>query len=532
MDLSKLSNEQLAELYKGVGGFGDVSVQPTGASPLAGMSDDDLMAAFQASQQTTTPAQQISTEFQNQQIAAGQRTTPNIGAQMPNLVSDDVHESDAGFAMFRDPRTGQMVEAQDNKHVILRDPSDNRLKVFARTPETDEGRMSAAGRLLMTGMAAGAPTARAAIPAVGRIPTREALFDAADAGYKSARNLGVQFDPRALSEEAFRIGGALAEDGLDVITAKNTHALLSRLSTAADNSPVAGRFSDLESVRRALGKVASGASSADVLARSDAAAATRAIQAIDDFLSNPGGAVVAGNADELSRIAQEARANYAAASRSARVGRAEDLAELQAATGGSGANIDNAIRQRAKDILKNPKELRGWSKEEIADLRRVAVGTKARNAARLLGKLAPTGIVSMGGGGAVGAGLGFTVAGPAGAAVGAYAVPAAGFAFKKLGDVMTANQLNRLDELLRANSPLGRQMQSSFTDWTAKLDDLVRVPSTPKVAQFALATRNFTNNLRDAGISISPTEFMRLIQGPMKSGAGDEQPESVGVINQ
>lgn len=460
---------------------------------------------------------QMLTDFQNQAIAGGQQTTPLISAQMPSLVSTEVHESDAGFAVYRDPATGQMVEVDRNKQVVLRDPADNRLKVFARSENTDEGALDAGARILAPGLAAGSPTARAAIPAAARsAPSRQALFDAADAGYDAARNLGVKFNPSAVGDVAHNMRGALMSDGFDPITAKNTHALLGRLTEAADNVPqgVSGSFNDLESVRRALGKVASGATSADGLARSDAAAATRAIKAIDDFLASPGNAVTAGNAEELSRLVRDARGNYAAASRSARVGRAEDLAEGRTGSAGSGSNTDNALRQRARDILKSPKELRGWSKEEIGELRRLVVGTPVRNMSRLLGKLAPTGAVSA----VISGGSGAAIAGP----VGAVGLPVAGFAFKKLGDVLTMRQMNKLDEMLRANSPLGRQVQSSFSDWSGKLDDLARVPSAPKVAQFAIATRNFTNNLRDAGINVSPAEFMRSVQGVIQGRAEDE----------
>lgn len=471
------------------------------------------------------PGVQVLVDFQNQAIAGGQQTTPQMSAQMPNLVSTEVFENDAGFAAYRDPATGQLVEVDKGKQVVLRDPSDNRLKVFNRTQETDEGRLDAAARVLAPGLAAGAPTARAAIPAM-RAPSREQLFDAASKGYKAARNLGVRFEPQAVGDLAYKTRGLLMNDGLDTITAKNTHSLLERLTTAADNVPqgVAGSFSDIDNIRKALGRVASGAKSPDGLVRSDAAAASRAIEAIDEFLANPGAAVVAGDAGRLSSIAKDARGNFAAASRSARIGRAEDLAELQAATGGSGANIDNALRQRAKDILRNPKELRGWSPQEVAELRRLAVGTPVRNMSRLLGKLAPTGVVSA----TLSGGAGFV----GGGGVGAVAVPAAGFAFKKLGDVLTARQLNKLDELLRQNSPLARQMQSSFGDWSGKLDDLVKVPSAPKVAQFALASRNFINNLRDAGINVQPAEFLRAVQGVIQGRAEDEQQEPVRVIDQ
>lgn len=126
-----------------------------------------------AKPEKTSPAQQMLVDFGNQGVAAGQRTSPVISAHMPNLISDQVHENDAGEAMYVDPQTDQLMPTDSNKHVILRDPSDQKLKVFARTPETNEGYLASLGRLLGTGMAASpievSKAAPAAITAAERI---------------------------------------------------------------------------------------------------------------------------------------------------------------------------------------------------------------------------------------------------------------------------------------------------------------------------------------------------------------------------
>ncbi len=114
---------------------------------------------LEAAQPTTSTLQRVAIDFANQGNAAGQRTTPNTGAYK-NLISSEVHENDAGEAMFRD-KSGQVVPTDRNKHVILLDPADNKLKVYGRSEDTDEGVLSSAGRLLGTGLASGAPTARA-----------------------------------------------------------------------------------------------------------------------------------------------------------------------------------------------------------------------------------------------------------------------------------------------------------------------------------------------------------------------------------
>ena len=123
-------------------------------------------------EQTTSPAAELTLDFMNQGSAAGQRTTPNINAQMKNFISDDVHENDAGEILYRDPKSGKLVQTDQNKQVALRDPADGKIKVFARTADTNEGVLSAVGRLIGTGMATGAPAARASAPEVVQAATR------------------------------------------------------------------------------------------------------------------------------------------------------------------------------------------------------------------------------------------------------------------------------------------------------------------------------------------------------------------------
>lgn len=119
----------------------------------------EQMAPGQAAPQKVDNFGQILTGFENQQLAASQRTAPNP-ENYKKLVSSDVHENDAGEAMYVDPVTGKLEKTDSNKHAMLRDPSDNRLKIYERSPSTDEGVLSSAGRMLGTGLASGAPTSR------------------------------------------------------------------------------------------------------------------------------------------------------------------------------------------------------------------------------------------------------------------------------------------------------------------------------------------------------------------------------------
>jgi hypothetical protein len=170
---------------------------------------------------------------------------------------------------------------------------------------------------------------------------------------------------------------------------------------------------------------------------------------------------ISGDAALYAKTMQNAVGNYAAGKRSGIVTGKEALGELNAATAGSGANEDNALRQAFKQLARPinntnvPKWKRlGFNNEEGAAIERAATGSALGNTARYLGKLAPTGSVS----GALGSGLGYSAAGPMGAVI----APAAGYIAKKIGDLSTKRAVAAVDSLVRSRSPLAAQVAAQL----------------------------------------------------------------------
>jgi hypothetical protein len=475
------------------------------------------------------PSTQLATDFMNQGAAAGQGTTPNVAAHQPNLISNEVHQDELGNVLYRDRATGQMVPTDKNKHVVLRDPVDQTPKVFARTSDgitaTDEGRLSAAGRILGTGLATGAPTARPSIPEVtrqvvrGPVPSADQLKQIARVeGYKSPEVAALQVRPEALQRIARTIEDTLSAD-FDEVMSPKTYALLRKGLEAPEGSFVTGQ--NYESLRKKLGKLLK---SPDGEERE---AARAAIGQLDDaFIGLQKADVLAGDPETTARLLKEARANWGAAKRSERVTGAEERALDRAGATGSGANVDNASRQHLDRILaaeaKRPGSS-GLNKAEIAEVRAIVRGEPVGNAARLLGKLAPTGIVSAGGG----AGLGFLMGG----AAGGFALPAVGMVSKMLGDSMTATKIARLDELVRSRSPAAKALESSSTKWARSFEDLSANPNGSKLAAFMLASRNLANTFNGAGIKVTTSDLIKAMQGPVRSAAEDEQPKPERVLD-
>lgn len=279
--------------------------------------------------------------------------------------------------------------------------------------------------------------------AAAEAPTVEALDSAARGSYDVARGVGLELDPHGIQTLALRLRGALHDDGFrpQAHSAPGSFGVLDELTNVPPGSRVTA--ADFESARRALGRVAG-----NHQAPTDQLAANRIREELDRYLENvPPADVLHGDPDAVSHALRDARGNYGAARRSERVTEAADRADLNAATSNSGANIDNATRQRMKALAVSPTQSRGFSPQELTQIEGVARGTPVGNTARSVGSI-------LGGGGGLGAlaagGTGVAAAGPIGAAV-----PAIGYLAKQVGNRVTANGVRAVDDAVRMRSPLG-----------------------------------------------------------------------------
>lgn len=280
-------------------------------------------------------------------------------------------------------------------------------------------------------------------------PTADELKAAAKGGYDSARNAKIEFKPEALTDFSVKVKTDLNTDGINEILAPKTFGLLDKLGTAPQGATVT--VDNFRTLQRSLGRAAASPDATERMA------ATRALQSLNGHLENiPASNILKGtaaDAAEVSNTIKTANANYAASKRSDLIQGKVDRAELNASTANSGQNLDNSLRQQVKSILTNPKALRGFNAEEKAQMMKVASGTAPGNIIRHVGNL-------LGGGGGLGAlttGAAATYA--AGGPIG-MAAPLAGWALKKAGNALTANNIAKLDELVRSRSPLAQQQFS------------------------------------------------------------------------
>jgi hypothetical protein len=463
----------------------------------------------------TSQGTKIGIDFANSQAAAGQRTTPNIDAQYKNLVSDQTFESDAGEVLFRDPVTGKVMPTDQNKHVALRDPADNRVKIFARTESTDEGALSAGGRLMMSGMGAGAATAR---PSIGVAAAKEVqpaasdIFSTAKPFYRAFKNEagGIEVPPETASGFGLRIKDALDKANLIPELAPPVFSAIGIFDRGEGLT-----LASLQNIKRVVGR---GFNSPDKNIRDAAAVASGEIGKIISEVSQTAGQNLK-TADAIHSTARSVQD----------LQRKGAVADLRAGRAGYGGNAVNSMRQVLSPIVQRAVEGKntGFKPDEIQAMREIVEGTTATNALRLAGQASPTkGIMNSG----LAAHGGYLASGGVGAAV----IPALGAASNKVATILTGRQIDRLKELVAKRSPAYADAVAKATQRYENAQmDLVNKPTPAKFAAYLSASRALSAGFQRDGIQVSSGELLRAIQGgSMKAAADDDEQPVDRVGNQ
>jgi hypothetical protein len=164
------------------------------------------------------------------------------------------------------------------------------------------------------------------------------------------------------------------------------------------------------------------------------------VERLDDYLDKLSAAdVVAGNPMTATTILRDARSTWSRTKQGELIGELLERAELRAGQY-SQSGMENAIRTEFRQLARNAKAMRTFTKAEQAAIRGVAEGEPIVNAMRYLGKLAPRGVVSA----SLGGGTGYLVGGPGGAA----AVAGAGELGARAAGAMTQSRAHQAQDLM------------------------------------------------------------------------------------
>jgi hypothetical protein len=285
------------------------------------------------------------------------------------------------------------------------------------------------------GIAAAAPKAVPA-PSVGELKA------AARVGYQAPEVAQVQIAPQAAANLSTKIESDLLQQGF---RPRGQGAVFDEVKALTPSQGISSvGVADIDAARKALGIYAK---EVDAVGKptSQAAAASRAIDHINDFLPNLAPAdVVAGDATAASQILKEAQENWGAAKRAEQVDLQLTRADRQAAKSGSGSNIENSMRQKIATLLDNPRRTVGFSDAEKHAMEAIVRGTASRNALRKAGKLGVDGGLSL----LLHSGTALSTGGAN------LPIAAAGTAARKIGEALTARSGSNLSEMVRSRSPL------------------------------------------------------------------------------
>jgi hypothetical protein len=84
-----------------------------------------------------------------------------------------------------------------------------------------------------------------------------------------------------------------------------------------------------------------------------------------------------------------------------------------------------------------------------------------------------------------------------------------GYGLKRLSSALTPEDVQSLQDVAQARSPLGEQIRSSLDKFGKAATVMKGSPSPQNSVRFMLAARNLSTNLSDAGIDVSPENIAR-----------------------
>lgn len=273
------------------------------------------------------------------------------------------------------------------------------------------------------------------VPPKPKIPSVEQLKTAANQAYTRAENAGVIISKDSFSKFADNLRTKMANEGIDADLHPDAMAAMRRILADSDNN-LTLKGADI------LRQVTQDASAS--IRPGDRRMAQIMRRELDDYIENLNKSdTLAGDSQIATQALTDARSLWS------RARKGETLEKLVQRAGDragqfSGSGFENAIRTEFRQLALNEKRMRGFNKAEQDAIRRVARGGPVENAFRMVGKLAPTGVVS----GVLGGSAGLAMFGP----LGAIGLPAAGAGARNIATSLTLRNARKAAELARGGN--------------------------------------------------------------------------------
>lgn len=238
-------------------------------------------------------------------------------------------------------------------------------------------------------------------------PTLDDLRAAKSAAYSAVDNLGAQYSPKAVEDLILRMQAAGAK--INPLRHQKAASVLDDIKGLAGQPQTLTQLDELRQViKRDLLDTADGGerhwgkefqSTLDdfiATAHPGFASGDKIARSSNVMTGAPSTTIQSGTLGGIDEVAASTAINKAR-SLNGRYKRVEDFerqmtkADNATAASGSGGNLNNQIRQKARQILDNPKRTRGYSPEELEALKKVVQPGRGEDALRGIGKIAPGG---------------------------------------------------------------------------------------------------------------------------------------------
>jgi hypothetical protein len=278
-------------------------------------------------------------------------------------------------------------------------------------------------------------------PAKAASMTVDDLRTAKNDAYKQVDNSGVAYSPAGYDKVLVDAVNAAHADHISETRHPAAYSFLVDM-IGRRGKPVS--LTELDQLRQEVRRDLITPSYGNPAKAADAHFGEKYLDAIDNFIdtAKPGD-VIAGNAKDGAAAILQARALNTRLRKAEMISDALYKAKLQAASTGSGGNLNNAIRQQIRAILTNPKRNKAFTKSELANMELLVRQDKTENLLRWLGKFSP------GGNGLIGSleVLG-TLHNPSAAVL-----PVIGMTAKGIADAGTLRKVNELHQQVIDGAP-------------------------------------------------------------------------------
>ena len=240
------------------------------------------------------------------------------------------------------------------------------------TEGTEAEPFARAGAALLGGLATAGGQGRAVSKAVESAPSTNQIKRASQQAFDEADQIGFQVKPAVMDNFVQRVVRDAKADGLHAKLHPKTTAALETIVDEVIPNP---SLKNLHTARKLLGQAASSIEPAE------RRFASIVIDRLDNFMESlHAGRVISGDPEKAVGLLKKGIEGWAQFRKAEMIENAIELAKTQA------SGFENGLRIQFRQILRNPKKLRGFTEEEKRALRQVVGGTSAQNILTMLGR--------------------------------------------------------------------------------------------------------------------------------------------------